>query len=122
MGLKQNEIAVVMKIPEITIRRRCAQELTNGVIKANSNIISRLYKQAMEGDKTLLIFWAKARCGWVEKQYHEIVGKDGKDLMPTPVAHLNLDKLTAEQIEAQLARTERLILALEGGKGRGGGK
>lgn len=59
-------------------------------------------------------------CGRVP-QPQEITGKDGEPLIPTPVAHLNWDKLTSDQMEAMLARTERLILALEG-KGRGGRK
>lgn len=59
-------------------------------------------------------------CGRVP-QPQEITGRDGEPLIPSPVAHINLDKLTADQIEAQLARTERLILALEG-KPSGGRK
>lgn len=109
-----------MKIPEITLRRRCSEELTNGVIKANSMVAKTLYQQAIGGNTTAAIYWSKARMGWRETNVTQLVGKDGKDLIPAPVAHINLDKLTSDQIEAQLARTERLILALEGGKGRGG--
>lgn len=120
LGVKQEDIASVMKIPLITLRRRCAEEMTNGVIKANSNAVKSLYQNVISGNVTAQIYWTKARMGWVDTNRTELVGKDGKDLIPAPVAHINLDKLTSEQIEAQLARTERLILALEGGKGRGG--
>lgn len=121
LGIPQPQIALVAGLTEITMRRRCAPELAIGIAKANTAVLTTMYQQAMAGNTAFVIFWAKVRCGWREVNHHEISGKDGVPLIPTPVAHLNLDKLSSDQIEAQLARTERLILALEG-KGRGGGK
>jgi len=49
--------------------------------KILDNVESTLYKQALAGNTTALIFWLKCQGrgrGWVERQ--EITGADGKDM------------------------------------------
>lgn len=113
LGLKVEDIATLVKIPIATLTRRFKEELHNGVVKAKIAITKSAYQSALAGNTTMQIFFLKVRCGWREKEYIEHSGPNDTPLFPAPVIRLNYDKFTAEQIDAQLVRTERLILGLE---------
>lgn len=72
-GISHTQIADYLEITEKTLRKHYPRELATGVTKANEAVVGRLWKAAVEeGNVSALIFWTKARCGWRERQVHEI--------------------------------------------------
>lgn len=60
-----------------TLRKHFQDELETGELKANTKIAQCLFKQAVEGNVTAMIFWLKTRARWREPQHVELTGKDG---------------------------------------------
>jgi hypothetical protein len=63
-GFTQESVSVITAIPEATLQRHFPFELTNGKLMTDAKILGGIVTQAEEGDKTMSIFWAKARAGW----------------------------------------------------------
>ena len=118
MGMKQDRIAMVVGIPEATLQRRCKEELASGPAVVDGMVFSQIFQKIAAGDNTMIIFYCKTRLRWVDTTRVELTGKDGEKLIPPQVIS-SQDKLTSEQITAQLLLTERLIGALEGNRGQG---
>lgn len=76
-GLNQIEVAGVMGISVSTLQKRFRKELDDGAATANAKVASRLFNKCMKGDTIALIFWAKARLGWNDRQRVEVTGKGG---------------------------------------------
>ena len=65
-------------ISEKTLRKHFAKELDQGEMKANFKVAQTLFKKAISGDTTSMIFWLKTRARWKESpQRVELTGKDG---------------------------------------------
>jgi len=65
-------------ISERTLRKHFAKELDLGEMKANVKVAQTLFKKAVSGDTTSMIFWLKTRARWKESpQQVELTGKDG---------------------------------------------
>lgn len=65
-------------ISERTLRKHFAKELDLGEMKANVKVAQTLFKKAISGDTTSMIFWLKTRARWKESpQQVELTGKDG---------------------------------------------
>ena len=65
-------------ISEKTLRKHFAKELDQGEMKANFKVAQTLFKKAISGDTTSMIFWLKTRARWKESpQQVEVTGKDG---------------------------------------------
>lgn len=65
-------------ISERTIRKYFTKELDQGELKANVKVAQTLFKKALSGDTTSMIFWLKTRARWKESpQQVELTGKDG---------------------------------------------
>lgn len=65
-------------ISEKTLRKHFAKELDQGELKANFKVAQTLFKKAISGDTTSMIFWLKTRARWKESpQQVELTGKDG---------------------------------------------
>jgi hypothetical protein len=65
-------------ISERTLRKHFAKELDQGEQKANVKVAQTLFKKAISGDTTSMIFWLKTRARWKESpQRVELTGKDG---------------------------------------------
>lgn len=65
-------------ISEKTLRKHFAKELDQGELKANVKVAQTLFKKAISGDTTSMIFWLKTRARWKESpQRVELTGKDG---------------------------------------------
>ena len=65
-------------ISEKTLRKHFAKELDQGELKANVKVAQTLFKKAISGDTTSMIFWLKTRARWKESpQQVELTGKDG---------------------------------------------
>lgn len=82
-GLRHSDITLFVKgangkpISEPTLLKNFAAELSTGKVKANVKIAQTLYKKAIGGDTTSIIFWLKSQAGWKDTQRVEITGKDG---------------------------------------------
>jgi hypothetical protein len=88
-GHPAEDIAQVLRIDVEELRRRYADEIEDGRIKANSRVAENLYRRATgEGREavTAAIFWLKTRARWKETQTH--VQSDGRYVvdMPEPCA------------------------------------
>lgn len=71
VGIPQDDIARVLGIHPMTLRKYYRDELDNAATKANAAVGGKLYKKAMDGDTTALIWWTKARMRWSEKREAE---------------------------------------------------
>lgn len=107
VGVVADDIAYVVpwgapdnKAPdEKTIRKHFAAQLRRGQAHSQMRLKKRAYEMAMDGDRTMLIFLLKARCGYSETVKVESTGKDGAPLvqlyLPAKGAHEDDDAPTA---------------------------
>ena len=88
-------------ISERTLRKHFAKELDQGELKANVKVAQTLFKKAISGDTTSMIFWLKTRARWKESpQRVELTGKDGG---PVEQKTTVVDE---QQIKAAVAKLE----------------
>ena len=66
-GIPQQDIANVLKIDKKTLLKHYRDELDLAQAKANAAVAGKLYKKAMGGCTTSMIFWLKTRARWSEK-------------------------------------------------------
>lgn len=71
IGIPQEDIARVLDIDDETLRQYYRDELDKAAIVANAQVGGQLYKKAMSGDTTSIIFWCKTRMGWKESMLLE---------------------------------------------------
>jgi hypothetical protein len=65
-------------ISEKTLRQYFARELDEGALKANLKVAQTLFKKAVSGDTTSMIFWLKTRARWRESpQQIDLTSPDG---------------------------------------------
>jgi hypothetical protein len=88
-GFTRPQIARLMDKSEDTLFRHCKAELMSGDLKANAMISGALYRKALKGDTTAIIWWEKTRRGLSEKSIIEHQGRDGGPIETT--------KLTAKE-------------------------
>ena len=77
IGMTLPQTASVLEKSVKSIQRRCREEWQHGLVKLNAKIAGKLVEKCLAGDTASLIFFAKARLGWHEKQLHELTGRDG---------------------------------------------
>jgi hypothetical protein len=63
-GFTIESVSVAMGIPQATLERHFDWELKNGKLLTDVKILGGIAAMAEENDKTMMIFWAKARAGW----------------------------------------------------------
>jgi DNA-binding XRE family transcriptional regulator len=94
-GLKQDDVAKVIGISDVTLRLHYANEIETAEPEANAQVAQSLFQMATKGKNvTAAIWWTKTRMGWKEVTGHEITGADGAPLTyvvraPTPVESPN---------------------------------
>ena len=76
-------------ISEATLRQHFAKELARGQAAALSRLKGTAFDLAVGGDKAMLIFLLKVRCGWRETVRVENTGADGQPL-PAPASQARL--------------------------------
>lgn len=81
IGTPHEHIAAVVGVSEGTLRKHYARELELASVEANDAVGRTLFSQARRGNTAAMIFWAKARMGWREKQALEVSGADGGPLV-----------------------------------------
>ena len=80
LGVPQEQIASIIGCSVDTMVLYFKEQLVNGKAKANSQIGQMLFKKALGGDTTALIFWAKTQMRFKETSVQEIGGIDGKPI------------------------------------------
>lgn len=70
-GTPQEEIAELVGISLIPLRRIYKKELEKGRNVAKLSVRKKLYEICMDGNVTALIFYAKTQLGWREKDSKE---------------------------------------------------
>ena len=96
LGIPQDQICRLIGggISEKTLRKWYAQELADGVPKANSQVSKSLFQKAVAGDTTAQIWWTKTRMGWKDTSRVEVLGDP---LHPVHHEHALRPQLTPEQ-------------------------
>lgn len=66
-GFTNESIAVVMAIPSETLERHFDFELKQGKVVVDAKVLGGIVERAIEGDKTMAIWYSKTRGGWSER-------------------------------------------------------
>ena len=67
-GVTNNQLCELLNISSVNTLKKYYKtelELSEGVL--NAQIAGKLYQEAMSGNTSCLIFWAKSRMGWSDK-------------------------------------------------------
>src|SRR5260370_16416414 len=68
LGMRHQDIAVVLEVAEKTLRKHFRVELARGAIEANAKVLQTLYGMATSGENTAAtIFYANTRCALPQK-------------------------------------------------------
>ena len=69
LGLRQEDIALIVEIAPRTLRKHFRKELDRGMAEANAKVLQTLFGMATSGKNTpATIFWSKTRCGLRERR------------------------------------------------------
>jgi hypothetical protein len=85
-----DRISVTMGIPERTLSRHFAEELATGKLRVHAEIAAGIVEGALNGDKAMMILYAKGLIGW---RKHTSVGLEatrGQAMNPRQVFHLQI--------------------------------
>lgn len=80
MGLTHKQIAEVMQISHVTLKKYYDTDLKHGATLLNAAIAGNIARQAMKDDfrsYSFASFWAKARMGWQDRSSVELTGPNG---------------------------------------------
>lgn len=80
LGLPQVQIAALIGISDVTLRKHYEKELAVGKATASAQIAKSLYNKAVSGDTTAAIWWTKAQMGWGETNTTKVGNIDGTPL------------------------------------------
>ena len=62
LGMPQDQIAFLLRISVRSLRKHFRDELYDSAIKANHEILKKLYELALNGNPAAATFWARTRC------------------------------------------------------------
>lgn len=82
VGISQEQIAKVYGVSVDTLQDRFGELIANARTKAVASIGGALYRKAMAGNVTAMIFYLKTQGGWRETNSLELTGKDGEQFKP----------------------------------------
>lgn len=81
IGMRDEDIAMVLGVGEATVQRRLGPELKRGRAKATMAVMGTAYNLATSGRcPAATFFWLKCRAGWREVQRIETSQVDPKAL------------------------------------------
>lgn len=110
-GLSQGYMAHEVGLSENTIRKLYRKELKHGASRANYAVAKTLFQKCMEGDTACLLFWAKTRMGWSEKE--SFIGREILEQFEAGEITLIQAALKFEKSGLPLPETIRILLAKE---------
>ena len=64
LGVRQDDIARIVKCSPKTLRKRCRDDLDGGIAEANAIVSGSLFAAAKGGNVVAQIFWLKTRAQW----------------------------------------------------------
>ena len=67
LGVRQVDIARIVRCSPKTLRKRCRDDLDCGVAEANAIVSGSLFAAAKGGNVVAQIFWLKTRAQWRER-------------------------------------------------------
>lgn len=94
VGTPQPTLAKVLGMSTETLTKYYREELDTAKAQANAMIAGRLYKKAMDGDTTAMIFWLKTQARW--RETIDISNEDGS-LQQAPIQQAVLIALNKMQ-------------------------
>jgi len=94
VGTPQPTLAKVLGMSTETLTKYYREELDTAKAQANASIAGRLYKKAMDGDTTAMIFWLKTQARW--RETIDISNEDGS-LQQAPIQQAVLIALNKMQ-------------------------
>jgi hypothetical protein len=81
-GLRQDDVAGLLRIAPKTLRLHYKHELAAGVARANAQVASSLFEMAVKhNNAAAAIFWLKARAGWRETNDPSIGSANGASIV-----------------------------------------
>jgi len=105
LGLTQEQIGKILGVSEDTLQRHYADEIANGVAKANVQVAQNLFNIATSRDSGAVaaaIFWMKTRGKWRETNH---LVHSGDDKEPPIKIDANLKGLS----DAELDQMQNLL-------------
>jgi hypothetical protein len=94
LGLPQLQIAALLGISDVTLRKHYEKELAVGKATASAQVAKSLYNKAVSGDTTAAIWWTKAQMGWGETNTTKFGNIDGTPLEGIQVTFVKSDGST----------------------------
>ena len=82
VGTPQPTLAKILGMSTETLTKYYRDELDTAKAQANASIAGRLYKKAMDGDTSAMIFWLKTQAKW--RETIDISNEDGS-LQQAPI-------------------------------------
>lgn len=94
LGLKDVNIATILKMSRATMCRLYAKELANGRAVALQNVAKTAYQMAISGKvPAMTMFWLKCQGEWREVQRVEHSGPEGKPMEVQAAPTLSRDQI-----------------------------
>src|SRR5215471_8330638 len=78
LGVRQDDIARIVRCSPKTLRKRCRDDLDCGVAEANAIVSDSLFAAAKAGNIAAQIFWLKSRAQWRERAASDNRAADGR--------------------------------------------
>jgi hypothetical protein len=94
IGFTIEQAAAVLGKSVDSLERHCRAELDTGAAKVGAKVGGQLLRKALAGDTQALIFYAKSRLGWNEKQILEHQGRGGGPIVHSTI-QADADAFTA---------------------------
>ena len=85
LGVRQDDIARIVKCSPKTLRKRCRDDIDCGVAEANALVSGSLFAAAKGGNVVAQIFWLKTRAQWRERAVLDDRAADGDAGANAPV-------------------------------------
>lgn len=90
-GIAETQIARAHGLSRTALQEQYREELATGKAKADARVVESLYRHAVNGNVSAMIWWTKARLGWRESTQIHLSVED-------------LDRMI-EEIEKKLGET-----------------
>jgi hypothetical protein len=123
LGIKQDEIAGLLRLAPKTLRLHYRHELDDGVTKANAAVAQSLYNMAVR-DKipAAAIWWTKARMGWkaevdpAQNDAPVAIDFTWAPALPQPLPASSSPPTIEADVEAEDAEASDVVVSWDGEK------